>query len=211
MKALASSTLLTALLLVSASDLAAQTPADTLPCDAWLATLANGDAGMPESEILYRIDGCERPDSVVKAAREAGTRALLARNDVGTASLYLSYLSRDSAWVANSFVPFVLPIATDKANSSTMRGQMLFLIARRLQPSDMPVGAVYVVTAGQTPGTSARCKQGLSISDYPPMAFSATTLTTIRNAAQAMIDDNTEVPQLREASRCVVRATNNPG
>lgn len=184
----------------------AQTPVDTLPCDAWLTTLASGVTSLPDYQILYRIDGCERPDSVITAARETGTRSLIARNEIGAMSLYLSYLEQDSTWFANSYVPMILPIVADKSKATELRGQLMLLMATNLHRNDSPVGSVYVVPAGQTPGTSAKCTLGTVAHDRPEKIFGSSSLTTIKSAAQSMVDDSTEVAQLREAAKCLVKA-----
>jgi hypothetical protein len=204
-------TLLMALIAIGSSCLPrGQVKGDALLCDAWLAAISRGDT-MPDSrDALYRLDGCERPDRVKIVAREKGVRALIARGEIGWASLHLAYLERDSTWAANQYLPFVLPIIADKGATTRLRGQMMVVLANNVLKYDVAVGSVYVVNEDVTPGTRARCTQLMVVHDKGSMDFTAVQLARIRATAAAMIADESEVAQLREAAHCLLRAAENP-
>lgn len=188
----------------------AQSRVDTLPCDAWLTAITNGVTLNGDWDPLFRIDACQRTGKVKIAAREQGVRSLLLLNDIASASLNLAYLERDSAWVANTLVPFVLPTIVDKRNATAVRGQLMLILANTLQPRSAAAKAVFNPDPHDTPGTAARCTLGGSSGIHSPSVFSQTVVTTIATAAQSMIADLSEVPQLREAAKCLLRAAADP-
>ena len=187
-----------------------QAPVDTLPCDAWIAALSSGITLSSNTDPLYRVDGCDRPDSLVVNARVQGVQALLLVNDVTNAALNLAYLARDSAWVANSLVPLVVPIIIDKGRPTAVRGQLMQILANTLRPRDSARKAVFNPAPGETPSSSGQCTHGGSSGIHSGSALPQTVVNSLITLAQNMIDDESEVPQLRTAARCLRQAAVDP-
>ncbi len=197
-----------ALLSLSGGALEAQT---SLPCSAWLATLAAGARTSEERLVLYDITRCGYASSVVLEAREAGMRSLLASGDAGGFTAYVAYAeAHHGGWVRDSLVAFALPALIDKSRPADFRGRLMFLLAAELRSRRVMNSAVFAPDPGQIPATRAFCAKSIDVSETSPTKLLQPAIDQIRVQAQTMIDDATEIPQLREAAHCLLYAAENP-
>jgi hypothetical protein len=189
----------------------AQSGASTMPCAAWLATLAAGARTVTERLVLYDIEQCKYPPAVVLAAREEGIRKFMAEGDAGNVRLYIAYTEgNNEGWIRDKLVATLLPGIVDKSRTPYFRGMLMLTLANELRSFSIGNKPVYATEPGQTPLPRGFCIQTGSVSENIPTRLLQPAIDQIRVQAQAMIDDPTEVPQLREAAHCLLYAANHP-
>lgn len=189
----------------------AQSGSSTMPCAAWLATLAAGARTVTERLVLYDIEQCNYPPSVVLAAREEGIRKFMAEGDAGNVRLYISYTEgNNEGWIRDKLVQTILPGIVDKSRTPYFRGMLMLTLANELRSFSIGNKVVYATEPGQTPMPRGFCIQTGSVSETIATRLLQPAIDQIRVQAQAMIDDPAEVPQLREAAHCLLHAANHP-